>query len=143
MAKVENFTDVAPGDLDGTEYLYVRRPAASPKDTRLSFASFIRALWAATTNAEARSAIGIITATATLDFASIATTAQEDLTISVPGAAVGDAVALGLPAAPMAGLVFNAFVSATNVVTVRATNPTGSGVDAASALYRVVVFKSA
>lgn len=81
----------------------------------------------------------VLGASAALNFASIATTASEDLTITVAGAAVNDAVSLGLPAAPTAGLVFNAFVSATNTVTVRASNITGSAVDAASATYRVVV----
>lgn len=79
--------------------------------------------------------------TATLDFASIAAAASADLTVSVPGAAVGDTVAIGLPAAPAAGLVFFGFVSAANVVTVRAMNITAAAVDAASATYRVSVFR--
>ncbi len=83
----------------------------------------------------------VLTASATLNFASIATTASEDLTITVTGAAVNDEVSLGLPAAPAAGLVFNAFVSAANTVTVRASNITASPVDAASATYSVAVFK--
>lgn len=78
-------------------------------------------------------------ATATLDFASIATTASADLTITLPGAAVGDTVALGLPAAPQAGLVFIAFVSAANTVTVRAMNITAGALDAASASYTVSI----
>ncbi len=84
----------------------------------------------------------VLTASAALDFASIATTATGDLTIAVPGAAVGDPVSLGLPAAPAAGLVFFAFVSAADVVTVRAMNITGTGVDAASATYKVAVHKA-
>lgn len=84
----------------------------------------------------------ILMASAALDFASIAAAASADLTIAVPGAAVGDTVELARPAAPAAGLVFQAFVSATDVVTVRAMNITGSGVDAASATYRVVVRKA-
>jgi hypothetical protein len=78
-------------------------------------------------------------ATATLDFASIAAAASEDLTIAVTGAVVGDPVFLGLPAAPTAGIVFQCFVSASDVVTVRATNITGAPVDPASADYRVAV----
>jgi hypothetical protein len=42
----------------------------------------------------------------------------------VTGAAVGDEVIMALPAAPAAGLVFNAFVPATDTVTVRASNIT-------------------
>jgi hypothetical protein len=82
----------------------------------------------------------VLSAAAALDFASIATTASGDLTIAVPGALVGDAVAIGLPAAPTAGLVFMGFVSAADVVTVRAMNITASPIDAASATYRVTVF---
>ena len=85
----------------------------------------------------------ILTATATLDFTSIGGGAQANLTISVPGAAVGDEVIMALPAAPAAGLVFNAFVSATNTVTIRASNITGSPVDAASASYGVIVINAA
>lgn len=82
----------------------------------------------------------VLTASATLDFPSIAAAAQANLTITVTGAAVNDEVVLGLPAAPTAGIVFNAFVSATNTVTVRATNVTASPVDPASATYSVIVF---
>lgn len=83
-----------------------------------------------------------LTVAAALDFASIAAAASADLTITVPGAAVGDAVSLGLPAAPTAGLIFQAFVSAANTVTVRATNITAGAVDAASATYRATVLKA-
>jgi len=76
---------------------------------------------------------------AALDFASIVAAASADLTIAVPGAQVGDAVYLGLPAAPQAGFIFQAFVSAADVVTVRATNITAGDLDAASATYRVAV----
>ncbi|QGH72188.1 MAG: hypothetical protein [Caudovirales sp. ctOwN3] len=81
----------------------------------------------------------VLGASAALNFGSIAAAASEDLTITVTGAAVNNVVSMGLPAAPEAGLVFNAFVSAANTVTIRATNITGSAVDAASATYSVVV----
>lgn len=83
-----------------------------------------------------------LTVAAALDFASIAAAASADLTIAVPGAAVGDSVSLALPAAPTAGLVFQGFVSAANTVTVRATNITAGAVDAASATYRATVHKA-
>ena len=83
----------------------------------------------------------VLTASATLDFASIAAAASEDKTIAVAGAVVGDSVALGLPAAPAAGIVFNSFVSATDTITVRATNITASAVDPDSADYTAMVFK--
>ena len=83
----------------------------------------------------------VLTSAAALDFGSIAAVDSEDLTIAVVGAAVGDTVALGLPAAPTAGLVFNGFVSAADTVTVRATNITAGAVDPASASYTAMVFK--
>ena len=82
-------------------------------------------------------------ATASLDFGSIATLAQADLTITVAGAAVGDYVVMSLPAAPTAGIVFNAFVSAANTVTVRATNATASSINPAAATYGVLVIAAA
>ena len=85
----------------------------------------------------------ILTASASLDFPSIAAVSQANLTITVTGAVVGDEVSLALPAAPAAGIVFNAFVSAANTVTVRASNITASAVDPASAAYSVLVFNAA
>lgn len=84
-----------------------------------------------------------LTANATLDFASVAAAGQQSLTITVTGAAVGDEVVLALPAAPAAGLVFNAWVSATDTVTVRASNITAAPVDPASASYGVIVLSAA
>jgi hypothetical protein len=78
-------------------------------------------------------------ASASLDFGSISTASQASLTITVPGAAVGDEVIMALPAAPAAGLVFNVFVSAANTVTVRASNISGASVDPAAATYGVIV----
>jgi hypothetical protein len=80
---------------------------------------------------------------AALDFPSIAAVSSADLTIAVSGAAVGDCVDLALPAAPTAGLIFQAFVSAADTVTVRAMNITAGAVDAASATYGVTVAKRA
>jgi hypothetical protein len=82
----------------------------------------------------------MLTATAALDFPSISAVSQADLTITVTGAVVGDEVALALPAAPTAGIIFNAYVSAANTVTVRASNITAAAVDPASASYGVIVF---
>lgn len=83
----------------------------------------------------------VLAGTANLNFGSIATLASADLTIAVPGAAVGDPVALAIPAAPDAGLVFNAFVSAADTVTVRAHNYTAGAIDPAAADFTVIVFK--
>lgn len=81
----------------------------------------------------------VLSGSASLDFPSIDAVSQADLTITVTGAAVGDEVILSLPAAPAAGLVFNAFVSAANTVTVRASNITAAAVDAAAATFGVIV----
>ena len=85
----------------------------------------------------------ILTATASLDFPSISAASQADLTITVTGAATGDEVIMSLPAAPTAGLVFNAFVSATNTVTIRASNITGSPINPAAASFGVIVINAA
>lgn len=76
---------------------------------------------------------------ASLDFASINAAASEDLTIVLPGAKINDVVWLGLPAAPTAGIVFQAFVSAADTVTVRATNITASPVNPAAQTISVAV----
>lgn len=95
-----------------------------------------------TTGAETTGAIlsKYVRGSAALDFPSINAGAQADLTVTVTGATVGDRVAMSLPAAPAAGLVFNAFVSATDTVTVRASNISASPVDASSGTYGLVVF---
>ena len=84
----------------------------------------------------------VLTASASLNFPSISAASQADLTITVTGAAVGDEVMMSLPAAPAAGLVFNAFVSAANTVTIRASNITASPVDPAAATYGVIVLSA-
>lgn len=81
----------------------------------------------------------VLSASASLNFGSISAASQADLTITVTGAAVGDEVIMALPAAPAAGIVFNAFVSAANTVTIRASNITASPVDPAAATYGVIV----
>lgn len=85
----------------------------------------------------------ILAGSASLNFPSISAVSQADLTITVTGAVAGSPVILGLPASPTAGLTFNAFVSATDTVTVRATNVTASPVDPAAATYSVVVLVAA
>jgi hypothetical protein len=81
----------------------------------------------------------VLSGSASLNFGSIGAAAQADLTITVTGAAVGDEVIMALPAAPAAGLIFNAFVSAANTVTIRASNITAAPVDPAAATYGVIV----
>lgn len=77
----------------------------------------------------------IITATATLDFAAAD---PSDLTITVTGAALGDAVTIGTQHGSVgSNNVFHAWVSAADTVTIRKT---GSA-DPASGTFRAVVWK--
>ncbi len=81
-------------------------------------------------------------ASATLDFGSINAQTGAELTIAVPGAAAGDAVAIAAPAAIEAGLAVFGYVSAANTVTVRCVNPTAGAINPASASYRATVLKA-
>lgn len=80
----------------------------------------------------------ILTATAALDFPSIAASAAAELPITVTGAALNDGVILGLPPT-VVGIIYQAFVSTANTVTVRATNITAAAIDPGSQTFRVVV----
>lgn len=83
-----------------------------------------------------------LTGTATLDFGSVTAASFADLTITVTGAATGDAVALGTPTAAItAGIAFTAWVSATNTVTVRAHNYTAGALDPASGTFRATIIR--
>jgi hypothetical protein len=95
----------------------------------------------ATLNASGRvpAAQKMLTATATLDFASIAAGAVGTLTATVTGAATGDFVIVAPPGNLAAGLVFCGFVSAANTVTIRIINGTASPVDPASAAFGIAV----
>jgi len=83
----------------------------------------------------------LLTASAVLDFLSTPSNASSDLTISVPGAADGDVVAIGVPAASAAIGTFWGFVSADNTVTIRFHNTAGGATDPASGTFKVKVFK--
>lgn len=85
----------------------------------------------------------VLTATAALDFASVAAGATAELTITVTGAAANDGVVLGPPTTISAGLNWNGYVSAANTVTVRIHNTTGVAIDPASATWRATVISFA
>ena len=80
-----------------------------------------------------------LTGTAVLDFASIAADDEEELTITVTGANVGDAVSIGAPAAIDAGLLWSGYVSVADTVTVRLRNTTAGAIDPASATWKASV----
>lgn len=84
-----------------------------------------------------------LTASATLAFPLIpAGTCSADLTLSLPGANPGDAVATGWPSALAAGLSGTMRVSAANLVSVRLCADTTGAVSPASATFTVTVVRS-
>ena len=96
--------------------------------------------------AAAQEAIRLISVSTALDFSSIGSGDFSDLTISLTGAAVDDTVfATCLNTAGRGAtdgkLIFEAFVSAANTVTVRAHNPTSGSIDPASYNFRVTIIK--
>jgi|11_taG_2_1085331.scaffolds.fasta_scaffold18295_2 hypothetical protein len=93
----------------------------------------------ASTASAARTNLGFITDTATLDFPSISSNSSEELTITVTGAATGDVVILGAPSAIESGLTWCGYVSAADTVTVRLHNSSGGSVDPASATWKATV----
>jgi hypothetical protein len=82
----------------------------------------------------------ILSAQATLDFPSIAAGGEQELTVTVTGAAFGDGIALAPPALDH-GLSVSAYVSAANTVKIRLVNSTGSAIDPASAAWTVKILK--
>lgn len=81
-----------------------------------------------------------IQATASLNFPSTAAGAVSDLTMTVTGAALGNAVSLGVPSGTGDGIYF-AWVSAANTVTVRFFNYTASAVDPGNGTFRIAIIK--
>lgn len=81
-------------------------------------------------------------AVANLTFGSIGAGASATQTVSVAGAAVGDGVVIGLPAAGLtAGLIPSAWVSAAGSITLRITNITGGAITPAAADYRLTAIR--
>lgn len=86
--------------------------------------------------------VAILSASATLDFPNTAAQQSSDLTLSVPGAVVGDVVVLGTPNASMqANSSYFAWVSAANTVTCRLNNYSAGAIDPASGVFIVAVFR--
>lgn len=85
--------------------------------------------------------VGLV-GTATLDFGATAAQSSSDLTITVTGAADGDLIQLGTPnAATLTNSSYNAWVSASNTVTVRFNNYSTGSQNPASASFNVSVIK--
>lgn len=77
-------------------------------------------------------------ATVTIDFGSIGAQGQSTSAQTITGALAGAAVFVSTAGAPTAGVVVDGYVSATDEVTVRASNLTGGAIDPASASYVIV-----
>ena len=86
-----------------------------------------------------RQTLGILSGSGTLDFGSIAAQESAELTVTVTGAATGDAVQLAPPSGIEANLTWCGYVSAADTVTVRVSNATASPIDPASATWGAVV----
>jgi hypothetical protein len=94
------------------------------------------------TNSTTHTVAKILSNTATLDFPSTAAQTSSDLTITVTGAAVGDAVSIGVPNGSItADTTWFGWVSATNTVTIRHLNSGTLPSDPASGSFRAVVHK--
>jgi len=86
---------------------------------------------------------GILTGSTTWDAPNAAATATVATTMTVTGAAVGDLVIVSTEASiPITNVILSAIVTAADTVTLRVHNTsTSTGVNLASATYRVIVFK--
>lgn len=83
-----------------------------------------------------------LTNTATLDFTSTAAQSGSELTITVTGAADGDAVSLGVPnASTLTNSSYSAWVSASNTITIRYNNYSTASQDPLSGTFRVSIIK--
>jgi hypothetical protein len=102
---------------------------------------------AASLNLGGATLLDVLTATASLNFGATAAGACDALTITVTGAADGDAVVLGVPVALMSASEYQTiqgFVSAANTVTVKRCNLTNATTplsDPAAATVRATVLK--
>ena len=83
-----------------------------------------------------------VTGMAILDFAGLAAGGCGEMTFGLPGAAAGDSIAAGWPAAMENGLIGTMRVSAAGTVAVRVCNLSGNGLDPAAGVYRATVVRS-
>ena len=84
----------------------------------------------------------LLTATATIDPASINDGDSATATMTVTGAALGD-IAIVAPPYSLQGLQMTAYVSAANTVTIVLFNNTGGAVDLPSGTWKAMVFSNA
>ncbi len=85
----------------------------------------------------------ILSGGASLAYTALVPGASLDQSITISGVSVSDVVALGTPAAPLAGVGYTAFVSAPDIVTVRAFNyHPSSTFTPGGGTYRATAFRS-
>jgi hypothetical protein len=83
-----------------------------------------------------------MTATVTLDFSSTPAQSSSNLTVTITGAADGDAVSLGVPNTSVNdNSSFSAWISAADTVTVRFNNYSSGAINPASGTFRVSIVK--
>jgi len=96
---------------------------------------------------QAADAVRVISLSTPLDFGSINSGDFGDLTITLSGVSTNDTVFVTCMDSSGRGatdgkLIFEAFVSASNTVKVRAHNPTSGSIDPASYSFKVTVIKN-
>ena len=83
-----------------------------------------------------------LSVTSALNFASTSAQSSSDMTVTVTGAADGDAVSLGVPnSAVSANTAYTAWVSAADTVTIRFNNYSSGSINPAAGTFRVSVIK--
>lgn len=75
----------------------------------------------------------------TYDFGSIASATTSTTTLTITGAAIGHKCLISYSTAPDNGIVFDAYVSAADTVTIRAINITGAAINPPSRTYYILV----
>lgn len=83
----------------------------------------------------------IISVTGSITLPTIAAGAEGTTTFAATGAVSGDAVILNLPAALSSGIICRAYVSAPDVVTVKAFNATGSSFGTAAQAIKALILR--
>jgi hypothetical protein len=80
-----------------------------------------------------------LTGSISYDFSSVSAHTTSTTTTTISGAATGQKVILGYSSAPESGMVFDAWVSSADTITIRATNTTAASIDPASRTYYILV----
>jgi hypothetical protein len=88
-----------------------------------------------------QSLVSVIAGSATVDPGDMAAGAEADVSVTVPGAAVGDAVIMFPGIAITAAIPFSASVISANTVRITFVNATGDHVNMASSTWRFLVLR--